>query len=135
MRALSSIVAVLLATASPLTAYAIGDKQAHDARLRPRAVDCRNTQTGVDPSCWFELNMTNWVRHWYETHTCNPGEGFSDCFLRSQGMPAADCTVINLQSCGVDITDQVPTSEPEIFYVLYNIYGQLSHEIADKSRC
>ncbi len=94
------------------------------AELESRDVDCRNTQSGVDPSCWDKLNMEDWTRNWRSTHTCLEGEAFTSCFLRVQNMPATDCTVINTQSCGSDITNGVNVHTPEVFYVLYNIYGE-----------
>ncbi|KAI9836018.1 MAG: hypothetical protein M1838_005141 [Thelocarpon superellum] len=67
--------------------------------------------------------MPNWVLNWSRTHPCDDGEGFSNCFLRYQNRGGADCTVINTQSCGSDITNDIDLNTPEVFYVLYNIYA------------
>ena len=124
----SSIVLALLAAlpsalASPIMPSSVHDNTMAKQPQGKRSVDCRNTETGVDPSCWATLNMTNWVQRWYATHTCLTNEGFSNCFLRVNGFPATDCSVINEQSCGSDITNHIDTHTPEIFYVLYNIYA------------
>ena len=115
---LTLLAALPLSAASPITTLAVdGPTQVNTER---RTVDCYNIHTGIDASCWGTLNMTQWVLHWFSTHTCLENEGFSNCFLRINGLPVADCTVINPQSCGADITNNI--SKPEVFYTLYNIY-------------
>ncbi|KAI9842485.1 MAG: hypothetical protein M1838_003100 [Thelocarpon superellum] len=84
-------------------------------------VNCHDVSTGVDAGCWAQLNMSSWVLDWYNSHTCHPTEPFSTCFLRLNHAPDVDCTVINSQSCGATISDNI--DNPQVFYVLHNIYA------------
>ncbi|KAI9850187.1 MAG: hypothetical protein M1838_005996 [Thelocarpon superellum] len=120
MRASVAVLALLAASA--------GVGAAPTAAWRPQTrttapIDCRNTKTGTDASCWTTLNMTSWLNDWFKTHTCREGDGFAHCFLRANGMPVTDCYDLNVQSCGSDITNHIDQSTPEVFYVLYNIYA------------
>ncbi|KAI9852206.1 MAG: hypothetical protein M1838_001443 [Thelocarpon superellum] len=120
--ALSSPVAVDDATGPSPINGSVTALATHPA-LPNQVVDCRDPRTGVNASCWNDLNMTVWVQKWYAMHTCDSDEGFAACFLRINGMGSVNCTALNQQSCGSWLAEFVPNRDPEIFYVLTNIYG------------
>ena len=93
-------------------------------------VDCRNLTTGRANRCWAELDLSNWVQQWVSTNQCYESEGFSSCFLRSNGFPGLDCSQIAPGACTApqySVTVNL-FANPEIFYVAYNIYGKLTRD-------
>lgn len=90
-------------------------------------VDCKNITTGRDDKCWVELSLTEWVEDWVDDNTCHTEEPFASCFLRLEGFPGLDCTGIKISACTSPQGDNLLT-EPEVFYVAYNIYGKPSRE-------
>lgn len=85
-------------------------------------VDCKNLTTGRANKCWDELHLTQWVINWANNNKCYESEGFSTCFLRLNGFWGIDCSQIALNAC---VPPQNPNlaTEPEVFYVAYNVYG------------
>ena len=86
-------------------------------------VDCRNLKTGRANKCWDELQLTQWVMNWTNENKCYQTEPFSTCFLRLNGFWGLDCSQIAPNAC-VAPQDPNLVTEPEIFYVAYNIYGK-----------
>ena len=87
-------------------------------------VDCKNITTGRDNKCWAELGLSNWVNEWVADNACHTDEPFASCFLRTEGFPGLDCTGIKPSACTSPQGDNL-LKEPEVFYVAYNIYGDL----------
>ncbi|KAI9678359.1 MAG: hypothetical protein M1817_006306 [Caeruleum heppii] len=125
MRRSSLISALAFAAIHACTAAPVQELSPPVNVERRASVDCRNTSTGIDPSCWKTLGMAEWLRNWQATEStkCQQDEGFSGCFLRMNKLSGTDCTVINQQSCGSDITNDLDPAQPEVFYALYAIYA------------
>ena len=87
-------------------------------------VNCSDITTGLDNKCWTELNLSQYVQQWSNNAICLPGEGFSSCFLRQNGFPSLDCSVISTSGCPAPESDLVD-QDPRKFYVVYNIYGKI----------
>ena len=87
--------------------------------------DCRNLKTGRDNKCWGELNLTAWVRKWMEANQddCYFGEAFASCFTRLEGFYSLDCTGIKGDACSPPQDRDTFDENPELFYVMHNIYG------------
>ena len=87
-------------------------------------VVCTNLTTGRANKCWDDLNLTKWVITWANdnTHKCYQDEGFSSCFLRINGFWGLDCSQIAPNACVPPQNANLAT-QPEVFYVAYNIYG------------
>lgn len=85
-------------------------------------VVCTNLTTGRANKCWNELKLTEWVINWANDNKCYKSEGFSTCFLRLNGFWGIDCSQIAPNAC---VPPQNPNlaTQPEVFYVAYNIYG------------
>lgn len=85
-------------------------------------VVCTNLTTGRGNKCWNELKLTQWVINWANDNKCYEYEGFSTCFLRLNGFWGIDCSQIAPNAC---VPPQNPNlaTQPEVFYVAYNIYG------------
>lgn len=86
-------------------------------------VNCRNLSTGRANKCWDELQLTQWVMNWANENKCYQTEPFSTCFLRLNGFWGLDCSQIAPNAC-VAPQDPNLSTEPEVFYVAYNIYGK-----------
>ena len=97
---------------------------------------CRNLTTGRDNKCWAELDLTTWVNSWVanNTYACQPSEPFASCFMRLNGFYAWDCTGLKLGTCTPPESPQFDTN-PELFYVTYNIYGWRSHHRLQMTGC
>ena len=92
-------------------------------------IDCDNITTGRDNKCWAQLNLTQWVQEWLEDNTCHPNEPFASCFLRLEGFPGLDCTGIKISACTPPQGDNM-LKKPQVFYVAYNIYGNICISIS-----
>ena len=93
-------------------------------------VICTNITTGRANRCWDELGLTQWVQNWAADNLpkCYEYEGFSSCFLRLNGFPSLDCSQISPGACDApqsSLTINLLTN-PEIYYIVYNIYGMLA---------
>ena len=95
----------------------------------PDGTDCNNITTGRDNRCWAQLNLTQWVQEWLEENTCHPNEPFASCFLRLEGFPGLDCTGIKINACTSPQGDNM-LKKPQVFYVAYNIYGNICISIS-----
>ena len=102
--------------------------------------NCTNLQAKFDPSCWYTLDLSDYLVHpttgWIYTTPkclgdddgtgcCMEGEAWSTCYLRlAHGFDGDDCSEINTQSCSYDATLAVdPRIAPEVHYIIKNIYG------------
>ena len=93
---------------------------------RQQQINCKDPSTGLDSSCWNNLQLTSWLKNWNQTTTCNKGEIWTNCFIRlANKNPGTDCSVIGGNGCGPP-SNNLPVSpsiEPQVYYVLYNIFG------------
>ena len=90
-------------------------------------VNCNDPSTGLDSTCWDTLQLTSWLQNWNKTTTtCNKGEVWTNCFIRlANKNPGTDCSVIGGNGCGPP-SNNLPVAqsiEPEVYYILYNIFG------------
>lgn len=90
--------------------------------LNDDQVVCTNLTTGRANKCWNELKLTQWVINWANDNKCYESEGFSTCFLRLNGFWGTDCSQVAPNAC-VPPQNPILATEPEVFYVAYNIYG------------
>lgn len=103
-------------------------------------LDCNDTATTFDESCWDTLDMggylndpvTGWnhtvpiCQEWDRDSTCCLStEPWTTCYLRlAHGVSGADCSQINAQTCSYDATLHVnPSIQAHVHYTLKNIYG------------
>lgn len=115
-----------------------------DSRLAARQrVDCNDTKTTFDESCWNILDISGYLNHpvtgWNHTvpictsedlddTCCIATEPWTTCYLRlAHGTGGTDCSQINAQFCSYDPTLNVdPRIQPYVAYTIKNIYG-MSH--------
>lgn len=87
-------------------------------------IDCKNITTGRGNKCWSQLNLTKWVEDWVDYNACHSEEPFASYFLMLEGFPGLDCTGVKISACTSPQGDHL-LKEPEVFYVAYNIYGEI----------
>jgi hypothetical protein len=84
---------------------------------------CNNPSvSGVDPSCWDTLGMTQYTQTWYAAHKdiCDTPSNFSSCFWEIQALSSMDCTAIEPSACSFPMSKNFTAKD---FYIAYNIYG------------
>ena len=79
-------------------------------------VNCSDITTGRANKCWDELQLTEFVQQWSNTHKCYEDEGFSTCYLRQNGFPSLDCSAIYPSACVAPQSDNL-FANPKNFYV------------------
>ncbi|KAL8713831.1 MAG: hypothetical protein Q9225_006681 [Loekoesia sp. 1 TL-2023] len=95
------------------------------AQDKRQATDCTNPvgPSGVNPSCWETLKLTDYTRDWWAVNgtKCKTGTGFSTCFLQVYNLGLYDCTGVKPNSCPPP--SATAGYSPQEWYVLYNIYA------------
>lgn len=97
------------------------------------AVNCSDPSTGMANRCWEELKLDDYISNFSKNHTCLRGEDFAACFLRNEGFPGMDCSVISRSGCGKTMwsssgsessvfSNYFPTVEG--YYVANNIFSE-----------
>ena len=121
--------------------------------IQPDTVDCEAVTTGLSPPCWGELDMDAWMRNWTVSASpnatdgaaaaaaarCREDEVWSTCFLRlGQGVTGRDCSMIDTggenSTCPMPELGVGPPYSPQMFYGVWNLYGNLSFNRDDESQ-